>query len=84
MNLRTWRVAAWTTAACLLSQGIRTAYATQLYCTGTLISAYITSDGNVVIQGNWRNDYNNDGGYTCSNLPTYANALVPGYFMVTQ
>lgn len=28
--------------------------------------------------------YGNDGGYTCSNLPTYANAIVPYYFMNTQ
>jgi hypothetical protein len=28
--------------------------------------------------------YVNDGGYTCSNLPTYNNALVPGYFLVMK
>jgi len=96
--------------------------AAQTYCSGTINAVYLTSDGDVVLEGSWRGDYteicndqgtfggidqvtclswyaaavkaetaqskvmvtyNNDG-YTCNNLPTYANSIVPFYFMNTQ
>jgi hypothetical protein len=92
------------------------------WCSGTISTVYLSSDGSVIIYGSWRNDYtkicndqgtfggidgvtclawyatavkaqgaqtkvtvyyDNDGGYTCANMPTYSSALVPFYFMVS-
>jgi hypothetical protein len=32
-------------------------FAANLWCSGTLTAVYVTSDGEFVLQGNWRGDY---------------------------